>query len=125
MGGLRTAMPITFSFSIIVLLARAGIPPFISFFSKELIFQSVLSSGSFYAALILYASTAITFAYTLRVITLVYVREKSEYLKQVHLHEAPKIMLFSAGILAFLCAVAALFGNSIAQFMGMLTWKWA
>ena len=118
MGGLRTAMPITFSFSIIVLLARAGIPPFISFFSKELIFQSVLSSGSFYAALILYASTAITFAYTLRVITLVYVREKSNYLKQVHLHEAPKIMLFSAGILAFLCAVAALFGNSIAQFMG-------
>jgi len=118
MGGLRTAMPITFSFSIIVLLARAGIPPFISFFSKELVFQSVLSSGSFYAALILYASTAITFAYTLRVITLVYVREKSEYLKQVHLHEAPKIMLFSAGILAFLCAVAALFGNSISQFMG-------
>jgi NADH-quinone oxidoreductase subunit L len=118
MGGLRTAMPITFSFSIIVLLARAGIPPFISFFSKELIFQSVLLSGSFYAALILYASTAITFAYTLRVMTLVYVREKSEYLKQVHLHEAPKIMLFSAGILAFLCAVAALFGNYIAQFIG-------
>jgi len=118
MGGLRTAMPVTFSFSIIVLLARAGIPPFISFFSKELVFQSVLSSGSFYAALILYASTAITFAYTLRVIALVYVREKSEYLKQVHLHEASKIMLFSAGILAFLCAVAALFGNSITQFMG-------
>jgi len=118
MGGLRTEMPLTFNFSIIVLLARAGIPPFISFFSKELIFRSVLSSGSFCAVLILYASTAITFAYTLRVITLVYVREKSDYLRQLHLHEAPKIMLFPAGILAFLCVFASLFGNTIAQFMG-------
>ena len=117
MGGLRKAMPITFAFSIIVLLARAGIPPFISFFSKELIFQSVLSSGNLYAALILYVSTAITFAYTLRVITLVYLREKSDYLKQIHLHEAPKIMLFSSGAIAVFCVISVLFGNAISQFM--------
>ncbi|MGC8940126.1 MAG: NADH-quinone oxidoreductase subunit L [Candidatus Bathyarchaeia archaeon] len=117
MGGLRKAMPVTFSFSIIVLLARAGIPPFISFFSKELVFQSVASSGNFYAALILYASTAITFAYTLRVITLVYIREKSDYLKKFHLNEAPKIMLFSSGILVIFCVVTSFFGNAISQFM--------
>ncbi|MGB9778762.1 MAG: NADH-quinone oxidoreductase subunit L, partial [Candidatus Bathyarchaeales archaeon] len=117
MGGLRKAMPITFAFGVIVLLARAGIPPFISFFSKELIFQSILSSGNLYATLMLYVSTAITFAYTLRVVTLVYLREKSDYLKQIHVHEAPKIMLFSSGILAVLCAISALFGNGISQFM--------
>ncbi|MEM3875180.1 MAG: NADH-quinone oxidoreductase subunit L [Candidatus Bathyarchaeia archaeon] len=116
-GGLRKAMPITFAFGIIVLLARAGIPPFISFFSKELIFQSVLSSGNLHAALILYVSTAITFAYTLRVVTLVYLREKSEYLSQIHVHEAPKIMLFSSGVLAVFCVIFVLFGNEISQFM--------
>ncbi|MEM3459277.1 MAG: NADH-quinone oxidoreductase subunit L [Candidatus Bathyarchaeia archaeon] len=117
MGGLRKTMPITFAFSIIVLLARAGIPPFISFFSKELIFQSVLSSGNLYATLILYVSTTITFAYTLRVVTLVYLREKSEYLSQIHVHEAPKIMIFSSGALAFFCVISVLFGNEISQFM--------
>jgi NADH:ubiquinone oxidoreductase subunit 5 (subunit L)/multisubunit Na+/H+ antiporter MnhA subunit len=117
MGGLRNAMPITFTFSIIVLLARAGIPPFISFFSKELIFRSVLWSGNFYAAVMLYVSTAITFAYTLRVIILVYLREKSEYLKQIYVHEAPKIMLLSSGVLAATCIISALLGNPISQFM--------
>ncbi|MGC8940414.1 MAG: hypothetical protein ACP5KU_07975, partial [Candidatus Bathyarchaeia archaeon] len=87
----------------------------LSFFSKELIFQSVLSSGNLYAALILYVSTAITFAYTLRVITLVYLREKSDYLKQIHLYEAPKIMLFSSGALAVLCVISVLFGSEISQ----------
>jgi len=117
MGGLRKAMPITFAFSLIVLLTRAGIPPFISFFSKELIFQSTLSFGNLYAALILYVSTAITFAYTLRVIILVYLREKSDYLKQIHVHEAPKIMLFPSGVLAAICALSVLFGNKVSQFM--------
>ncbi|MGB9854871.1 MAG: NADH-quinone oxidoreductase subunit L, partial [Candidatus Bathyarchaeales archaeon] len=96
MGGLRKAMPATFGLSLVVMLARAGIPPLTSFFSKELVIQSVLSSGNLYTALILYVSTAFTFAYTLRVITLVYIREKSDYLKQVHVHEAPKIMLIPA-----------------------------
>jgi NADH-quinone oxidoreductase subunit L len=117
MGGLRKTMPITFGFSIIVMLARAGIPPLISFFSKELVIQSVLSSGNLYVTLMLYASTAVTFAYTLRVFTLVYIREKSDYLKQIHLHEAPRIMLFSSGILATLCIIVGLFGNAISQFM--------
>jgi len=117
MGGLRKAMPTTFALSIIVLLARAGIPPFISFFSKELIFQSALSSGNLYAAIVLYISAAITFAYTLRVITLVYLREKSDYLKQIHVHEAPKIMRFSSGALAVICVVSVLLGNTISHFM--------
>jgi NADH:ubiquinone oxidoreductase subunit 5 (subunit L)/multisubunit Na+/H+ antiporter MnhA subunit len=117
MGGLRKAMPTTFAFSIVVLLMRAGIPPFVSFFSKELIFQSVLSSGNLYAALLLYVSTAATFAYTLRAITLIYGGEESAYLKQLHLHEAPKIMLLSSGVLAALCIFTAPLGNLFPHLM--------
>lgn len=117
MGGLRKAMPVTFGLSLVVMLARVGIPPSISFFSKELVFQSVLSSGNFYTTLILYFSTALTFAYTLRVITLVYIHEKSDYLKQVHVHEASKVMLIPAGALAVLCILMGVFGNSFSHIM--------
>ncbi|MBS7659715.1 MAG: NADH-quinone oxidoreductase subunit L [Candidatus Bathyarchaeia archaeon] len=117
MGGLRDAMPVTFALSLIVTLAKAGLPPMISFFSKELIFQSVIESGNIYAAIILYGSTAITFAYTLRVMFLVYIREKSDYVKESHVHEAPKIMLFPALMLAALCIILGPIAGWISQFM--------
>jgi len=117
MGGLRKAMPITFGLSIVVMLARTGVPPFASFFSKGLIISSLWSTGDVLLVLTIYASTAVTFAYTLRSIILAFLRGKSDYLKKIHLHEAPKIMLFSSGILAVLCAAWGLLGNSVAKFM--------
>ncbi len=117
MGGLRKEMPITFALSLVVMASRAGIPPLISFFSKELAIQSVLSSGYLFNYILLYVSTTLTFAYTLRVLTLVYLREKSDYLNQVHVHEAPKIMLLSAWILAAICLTAGLFVNKFSHIM--------
>lgn len=117
MGGLRKAMPITFGLSIVVVLARTGVPPFASFFSKGLIISSLWSTGDALLVLTIYASTAITFAYTLRSIILTFLRKESDYLKRLHLHEAPRIMLFSSGILAVLCAAWGLLGNAVAAFM--------
>ncbi|MCS7096205.1 MAG: NADH-quinone oxidoreductase subunit L [Nitrososphaerota archaeon] len=117
MGGLRRDMPVTFGLSLIVLLSRAGIPPVISFFSKELAISSVLSSGNIIAASILYLSTALTFAYALRVLILVYLREKTEHVKQIHVHEASKIMLLSAAVLAALCVITGMFGEAISGIM--------
>lgn len=117
MGGLRSAMPVTFTLSLIVLLSKAGLPPMISFFSKELVFSSVMESGNLYAAIVLYGSSAFTFAYTLRVIMLVYLREKSEYVSKLHVHEAPRIMLFSAAVLAVLCVASGLFAGFFPDFM--------
>ena len=119
MGGLRKAMPITFGLSIVVMLARTGVPPFASFFSKGFIINSLWSTGSLLLVLTIYASTAITFAYTLRSIILTFLREKSEYLKKVHLHEPPKIMLFASGILAALCFAWGFLGPLIGEFMGV------
>jgi len=117
MGGLRKAMPITFGLSIVVMLARTGVPPFASFFSKGLIIGSLWSTGDILLVLTIYASTSVTFAYTLRSIILTFLREKSDHLKKLHLHEAPKIMLFSSGILAVLCTAWGLLGNLVAKFM--------
>ncbi len=117
MGGLRKAMPITFGLSMVVMLARTGVPPFASFFSKGLIITSLWSTGDLLLVFTIYASAAITFAYTLRFIILTFLREKSDYVKKIRLHEPPKIMLFSSAILAVLCTVWGLAGNLIAQFM--------
>jgi NADH-quinone oxidoreductase subunit L len=117
MGGLRKAMPITFWLSIVVMLARTGVPPFASFFSKGFIISSLWSTGDFLLVLTIYASTAITFAYTLRFIILTFLREPSEYVKKTHLHEPPKTMLFASVILAVLCFTWGFLGPLIGNFM--------
>jgi NADH-quinone oxidoreductase subunit L len=117
MGGLRKAMPITFALCLVVLFARTGVPPFASFFSKGLIISSLWSTGNLLLVLTIYAAAAVTFAYTLRFIILTFLRQPSEYVKQSHVHEPPKIMLFASGILAALCFVWGFLANSIAQFM--------
>ncbi len=117
MGGLRRAMPITFALCIVVLFARTGVPPFASFFSKGLIVSSLWSTGEIWLVLTIYAAAAVTFAYTLRFIILTFLRKPSEYVKQSHLHEPPKAMLFSSSILAFLCFAWGFLANSIAEFM--------
>ena len=117
MGGLRKAMPITFALCLVVLFARTGVPPFASFFSKGLIISSLWSTGDILLVITIYAAAAVTFAYTLRFIILTFLRQPSEYVKQSHIHEPPKIMLFSSGILAVLCFVWGFLANSIAKFM--------
>jgi NADH-quinone oxidoreductase subunit L len=117
MGGLRKAMPITFWLSIVVMLARTGVPPFASFFSKGFIVSSLWSTGDLLLVFTIYVSIAITFAYTLRFIILTFLREPSEYVKKTHLHEPPKTMLFAAGILAILCFAWGFLGPLIGNFM--------
>jgi NADH-quinone oxidoreductase subunit L len=117
MGGLRKTMPITFILCIIVLFARTGVPPFASFFSKGLIVDSLWSTGDILLVFTIYAALAVTFAYTLRFTILVFLRKPSEFIKQSHIHEPPKTMLFSAGILAVLCFVWGFLANSIATFL--------
>jgi NADH-quinone oxidoreductase subunit L len=117
MGGLRKMMPITFALSIVVLLARTGVPPFASFFSKGLIISSLWSTGDVALVLTIYATVAVTFAYTLRFIILTFLRNPSEQVKQSHIHEPPKTMLLASGILAILCFVWGFLANLIANFM--------
>jgi len=117
MGGLRKLMPITFALSLVVLFARTGVPPFSSFFSKGLIINSLWSTGDVLLVFTIYAALAVTFAYTLRFTILVFLRKPSEFIKQSHVHEPPKTMLYSAGILAVLCFVWGFLANSIAAFL--------
>jgi len=116
MGGLRKSMPITFILMAIMVITTSGLPPFAAFFSKGLIISSV-TSVNLIQAILLYATAAITFAYVIRMLSLVFMGKESEHLQKQHVHEAPKVMLIPAAILAGLCIIWGLSMPVVANFM--------
>jgi len=103
MGGLRKLMPVAFVLSIIMILTTSGLPPFAAFFSKGSVITSISETGNLWQTILIYATTGLTFAYSLRFITLVFMGKKSEHVEKLHVHEAPRIMLAPAVVLAILC----------------------
>ncbi len=119
MGGLKKAMPISFALMLIMVITTSGLPPFAAFFSKGLILESVMSTGDLIQTVLLFATTAITFAYCIRMFSLVFMGKPSEHIvkQEGHIHEAPKVMLIPAAILAGLCIVWGLSQPLVASFM--------
>ncbi len=104
----------------IMIITTSGLPPFAAFFSKGLIITSVTDiagTAGLIQTIILYATTALTFAYVVRMFSLVFMGKKSEHLEKQHVHETPKIMLIPAAILAGLCIVWGLSEPLVASFM--------
>jgi NADH-quinone oxidoreductase subunit L len=117
MGGLKKAMPITFALSIIMILTTSGLPPFAAFFSKGLIITSITETGNLLQVILIYITTALTFAYSLRFLALTFMGKESEHIKEIHPHEAPKIMLYPAAVLAVLCVAWGFIGPWLGGFM--------
>ena len=117
MGGLRRLMPTTFILMGIMIITTSGLPPFASFFSKGLIISSVTEFSGLLQSIILYATAALTFAYCVRMFSLVFMGQKSEHIEKQHVHEAPKIMLIPGAVLAGLCIVWGLAEPLVASFM--------
>ncbi len=117
MGGLRKAMPISFALMAIMIITTSGLPPFAAFFSKGLILNSVLTAGDIIQIVLIFAATGLTFAYCVRMFSLVFMGKKTEYIQKIHVHEAPKIMLIPAAILAGLCIVWGVAQPLVASFM--------
>ena len=119
MGGLRKAMPVAFGLSLIMILTTSGLPPFAAFFSKGLVITSISETGNLWQTILIYATTAITFAYSLRFITLTFLGKKSEHAVKLHLHEAPKIMLAPAVVLGVLCVTWGFVEPWLGTFLGV------
>jgi NADH-quinone oxidoreductase subunit L len=117
MGGLKKAMPITFALSIIMILTTSGLPPFAAFFSKGLIIASLTEAGNLWQVILIYITTALTFAYSLRFLTLTFMGKESKHLQKLHPHEAPKLMIYPAAVLAVLCVAWGFIGPWLGGFM--------
>lgn len=117
MGGLRKLMPITFAMALIMVITTSGLPPFAAFFSKGLVIESIMEGGTLLQVILIFATTALTFAYSLRFMKLTFLGSPSENLKKLHVHEAPKIMLIPAAILAVLCIVWGFLEPALGSFL--------
>jgi len=119
MGGLRKDMPITFLASLVGALSLAGFPPFNGFWSKELILGSVLEAGNYPVFILVVGASILTVAYSLRWITVIFLRERSNYVKNTHIHERQWAMLIPLLALGFLSIISGFSERIFSQFMGV------
>ena len=118
MGGLMHDLPTTFAVSLITFLSRAAIPPFGGFSSKELLAEALLATKSLPLILLFYSTSALTVAYSLRLILLVYIRKKPGNLAHTHLHKEQPTMILPALVFAVLCGILGLLRDPMMSFLG-------
>jgi len=111
MGGLAKKMRVTFLAFLIGAFSLSAIPPFNGFWSKEMILEAAYRMGG-QAGMVFFLigviTAAITFAYTIRVIGLVFLGKESNYVKAVKIHKAPKAMTLPLLVLGVACIVSGL-----------------
>jgi multicomponent Na+:H+ antiporter subunit A len=102
LGGLRRAMPITATAAVLAALSMAGIPPFIGFISKELMYEAALHAEV--AAMIYLLVSAEVLANALMIVAAALVAAKPFFGPRIetpkHAHEAPLTMWVGPVILA-------------------------
>lgn len=108
LGGLGRRMPATFGCFLVLALSISGVPPFNGFFSKELVFDAALESGTiFYICAVVGAFfTAASF---LKLGHAAYLGKPGEAVKDVK--EAPWPMVLPAILLAALCVLFGLWNT--------------
>lgn len=98
LSGLARKLPLTFAAALPVALSMAGLPPAGGFISKELFYEVALGSGTL-AALIAVAGSVLTFAYTLKLLSVFVGPYRC---LRPHVHEAPLAMLLPPALLGVL-----------------------
>lgn len=115
MGGLRKSMKITFATMVVALLALSGVPPLSGFWSKDAVISVTVLSGQLPLMLFAWATVALTFLYSLKLIGLVFCGKESEHVRSMiasghHIHEAPRIMWVPYVLLAIATIIIGLLG---------------
>ncbi len=112
MGGLKKYMPHTAATMVIAALAIGGIPPFAAFFSKDAILAEALKFGHPVIWVVGEVTAFMTAFYIFRMVfSMFYGEEKVPGLyHELHVHEAPKVMLIPMWVLAILSIVGGWVG---------------
>jgi NADH-quinone oxidoreductase subunit L len=121
MGGLRHSMKITFASMVVALLALSGVPPLSGFWSKDAVIVVTVLTGQVPLMLLAWATVALTFLYSLKLISLVFCGKESEHIKRMtreghHVHEAPRVMWVPYAILAIATVAIGLMGPYVESF---------
>lgn len=107
MGGLIKKMPFTFVFSLLGILALAGIPPTIGFPSKWLLYEAAIERHFVFLAAVLFIASTTAFLYSYKFLFSIFLGQLHEEHKEVK--EAPTPLLIGEGILSLAIVVFGLF----------------
>jgi NADH:ubiquinone oxidoreductase subunit 5 (subunit L)/multisubunit Na+/H+ antiporter MnhA subunit len=119
MGGLRKRMPITFIAFLFSTLALAGVPPFVGFWSKDLILTELsLASQNLQALLVLVVSVLTSF-YMFRALFKVFFGPECKMAQEKDIHDSPKIMTIPLLILSACVLVLGFTENAAASLLGL------
>jgi NADH-quinone oxidoreductase subunit L len=120
MGGLRRRMPITFIAFLFSTLALSGVPPFVGFWSKDLIITELsLANMNLQASLVVVVSVLTSF-YMFRALFKVFFGPESKKAQEKNIHESPKIMTVPLIILSACVLVLGFAENSAANLLGFV-----
>ncbi len=113
MGGLRKKLPGTWLTFLIGLLALAGLPPLVGFFSKDEIVVAYLHAHMEWGAVVIFALTALTAFYSSRL----YLNVFEGSLKK-NAHDSGPSMLVPLTFLAIVTVFAGWLGSWFMEFIG-------
>lgn len=100
MGGLRRQMPLTFIAFTCATLAIAGIPPFIGFWSKDLIVSAAFNAGNLELFILVLLVSMMTSFYSFRALFRVFVAKPPLGSEPRNVHESPLVMTLPLMILS-------------------------
>ena len=118
MGGLRRKMPFTFLGFAFATFAMAGIPPFIGFWSKDLILSAALNAGNLAAFSLILVVSVMTSFYSFRALFRVFLVEPSAGSGAMSAHESPLVMTLPLFLLSGTVTVLFLFQGWAAGLLG-------
>ncbi|MGS2744175.1 putative monovalent cation/H+ antiporter subunit A [Halomonas sp. LS-001] len=109
MGGLRALMPVTSVIALVAALSLAGVPPWLGFIGKEMLFKSALAADTYQGLLMLlaFASAVLTIAVAAIIALRPFYGPRLVTPREPH--EAPVSMLLGPGILASLSLLIGVF----------------
>ncbi len=109
MGGLKSAMPVTYWTFLAGAVAIAGIFPLSGFFSKDEILWQAFSGGHWVLWAMGLTGAVLTAFYMFRLVTLTFEGD-ARWVHGVHPHEAPRTMTIPLMVLALLSVAGGVFG---------------
>lgn len=119
MGGLRKRMPLTFIAFLFSTLALAGVPPFVGFWSKDLIITELSLANMNVQAMLVLVVSMLTAYYMFRALFKVFFGPESPMAREKNLHEAPTVITVPLMILSAAVVVLGFTENWAAGLLGV------
>jgi NADH-quinone oxidoreductase subunit L len=119
MGGLRKRMPLTFIAFLFSTLAIAGVPPFVGFWSKDLIVTELSLAGENIQVLLMLVASILTSYYMFRALFKIFFGPESKMVQEKNVRESPKIMTIPLMILSAAVVVLGFTEVSAATLLGL------